>query len=148
MLLIKIQQMLQSSLHSQKGYEPHDLQHKLYAFIPLKQLHLWTKGARKSSIIAVPQYTSCCCSIQLLEALQWQWQTLTSPIVLCIPPCSFCSRQNSQFRVSSPLAFQQMQKMPSSQASRQASAECTPRRGALKEVLSEKRMNFTFCIIA
>lgn len=96
----------------------------------------------------MPQYTSRCCSILLLGAQQWQWQTLTSPAVLCIPLCRFCSRQDSQFRVSAPLAFQQMQKMPSSRASRQASAQCTPRRGALREVLSEKHMNFIFCIIA
>lgn len=64
------------------------------------------------------------------------------------PLCRFCSRQDRQFRVSGPLAFQQMQKMPSSKAARQASAQRAPRRGALKEMLSEKHMNFTFCIIA
>ena len=102
------------------------------------------KGAVQNSLTAVPQYTSCCCSIQLPGAQHWQWQTLTSPAVQCIPPWMFCSRQDSQLRVSGPLAFQQMQKMASSKASRQASAQRTPRRGALKEVLSDKHMNFTF----
>lgn len=39
-------------------------------------------------------------------------------------------------------------KAPSSKAPRQASAQCTPTWGRLKEVLSEKHMNFTFCVVA
>lgn len=87
-------------------------------------------------------------AMQRPGAQRWQWQTLTSPAAQRIPPCGSCSRQDSRSRVSGPLAFQQMQKMPSSKARRQAAAQRAPRRGALREVLSEKHMNFTFCRIA